>query len=335
MTPKRRFLAGLLGGRVDHAPAGSPTSVATLECMDLSGAFFPYVHQDGQAMAALAATAHTILGYDCIMPVFSVQQEAAALGCEMDWGQRESMPTARSHPWASPADVNIPADFFSRPSIRAVLEAIRLLRHEYGHRVAIVGKVIGPWTLAYNLHGVQDFLIKTILDPDVVRGFLDRLKQVTVVFGQAQIEAGADALCLADHATGDLVSARTYRDFLMPVHQQLVQELGCPLVLHTCGNTADRLEYICQAGFDAFHFDSKVPATTARAITQGRISLVGNINNPEVLLHGTPQEVYREALAALEAGVDIVGPECAIPLATPNVNLVAITQAAKDFVRTP
>jgi len=86
MTSKRRFLAGILGGRVDRTPVGSPTSVATVDQMHLTGAFFPDAHLDSAKMARLAAGAYEILGYDAIMPVFSVQQEAAALGCEMDWG---------------------------------------------------------------------------------------------------------------------------------------------------------------------------------------------------------------------------------------------------------
>ena len=331
MTPKRRFLSALFGGRVDRVPVGSPTSVATVECMDIAGAHFPDVHLQAGGMAALAATAHTVLGYDCIMPVFSVQQEAAALGCDVDWGRVDTMPVSRSTPWDSPDDVAIPEGFLEWPSIRTVLDALRLLRGEYGSRVAIVGKVMGPWTLAYHMHGVQDFLIKTILEPHTVRAFLDRLKQITVLFGRAQIDAGADVLCLADHATGDLVSAKTYRDFLLPIHRELTQELGCPTVLHICGNTTDRLGLICEAGFDAFHFESKVDAHAARRVASGRISLVGNLNNPETLLKGTPEQVYAESMTALRAGVDIVGPECAIPLATPNANLIAVAEAARDF----
>ena len=331
MTPKRRFLSGLFGGRVDRVPVGSPTSVATVECMEISGAYFPDVHLDGEAMAALAATAHTVLGYDCIMPVFSVQQESAALGCDVEWGKTDTMPVSRSAPWASPEDVHTPDSFLDEPPIRAVLDALRILRREYGERVAIIGKVMGPWTLAYHMHGVQEFLIKTILEPDIVRAFLDRLEHITILFGRAQIEAGADALCLADHATGDLVRPSTYRDFLLPVHQEITQILGCPTILHICGNTTDRLDFICEAGFDAFHFESKVNASTAREIMGNRVSLVGNINNPESLLHGTPQQVYQETMIALNAGVNIVGPECAIPLATPNENLTAIARAAEDF----
>ena len=42
-------------------------------------------------------------------------------------------------------------------------------------------------------------------DPGKTKLVLDRLKEVTIEFGLAQIEAGADALTLPDHATGDLV----------------------------------------------------------------------------------------------------------------------------------
>ena len=329
MTPKRRFLAGILGGRVDRSPVGSVTSVATVEQMAMTGSFFPDAHLDGEKMARLAAGAHDILGYDAIMPYFSVQAEAAALGCDVDWGNVENMPVERSHPWSDPDRVSIPADFLQRPSTKAVVDAIRILRQSYGHRVAIIGKVMGPWTLSYHMHGVQEFLIETILDPAKVHGFLTRLKEVTVLFGVAQIRAGADALCLADHATGDLVSGGTYRDFLLSYHKELTQRIGCPMVLHICGNTLDRLGYICQSGFDCFHFDSKVDAADAVREVGGRISLMGNVNNPDTLLNGTPEQAGESARYAMEAGVRVVGPECAIPLRTPLGNLRAIARAAQ------
>ena len=280
-------------------------------------------------MARLAGAAHDVLGYDAIPPYFSVQAEAAALGCEVDRGDRENMPVEHTHPWSDPEEVVIPDDFLERPSTKAVLDAIRILRREYGHRVAIVGKVMGPWTLSYHTHGLQDFLIETILDPGRVRGFLDRLKEVSVLFGVAQIEAGADLLCIADHATGDLIGPNTYRDFLLPYHQELTQRIGCPTVLHICGDTLDRMGHICRSGFDCFHFDSKVDASEAVREVDGRISLMGNVNNPERLLQGSPDQVAESASYAIQCGVQVVGPECAIPLRTPIENLKAITKVAR------
>lgn len=329
MTSKRRFLSGILGGRVDRPPVGSVTSVATISQMEMLGAFFPDAHLDPEQMAALAGGAHDILGYDAIMPYFSVQAEAGALGCEVDWGDRENMPVERLHPWASPEDVRIPRDFLQSPSTHAVLQAIRILRGRYGRHVAIVGKVMGPWTLAYHTHGILPFLKETIQDPDKVRRFLDRLKDASIRFATAQIEAGADLLCLADHATGDLVSPTMYRDYLLPIHQELTQQIGCPMVLHICGNTLDRMSYICESGFDAFHFDSKVDAKAAVEEVGEKISLVGNVNNSRTLLRGRPEQVYEEACYAIDAGVQVVGPDCAVPLQTPLENLQAITRASE------
>ena len=256
--------------------------------------------------------------------------EAAALGCEMDWGTLEDMPTARTQPWAEPGDVHIPDDFLSRPSIRTILDAIAILRARYGDHVAIVGKAMGPWTLAYHLHGLQEFLIETITDTDKVCRFLERLKEITVVFAQAQIRAGADVICIADHATGDLVSPQMYRDLLLPHHRDLTQRIGCPTVLHICGQTRTRMKYICESGFDCFHFDSRVDAHAAVAEVAGRISLMGNINNPEILLHGTPQQVAEQTRYARAAGIQVIGPECAVPLITPLANLQAITRAVEE-----
>ena len=43
---------------------------------------------------------------------------------------------------------------------------------------------------------------------------------------------------------------------------EIIKELGCPIILHICGDTTNRLEYIVEAGFDCFHFDSKVRTLT-------------------------------------------------------------------------
>lgn len=333
MSPKERFLRALNRQWVDRIPVGNPTSVATVESMEACGAYFPDVHLDAEKMATLAATGHEILGFDTIAPYFSVQQEAAAFGLKMNWGSIDTMPDVLEHPFENPEDIVIPPDFLERPSVRTVLDALRILKKEYGDYVCLVGKVMGPWTLSYHLHGTQNFLMETILEPDKVRRFLDKLKGVSVMFANAQFAAGADVVVVADHATGDLVSGTCYRDFLLPVHQEITREIEGPTILHICGNTIDRLDYIAQAGFKGFHFDSKVNPQRAHEIVNARIALIGSINNPVTLLDGTPEDVRREVFANCEAGIEIIAPECAVPLRTPNTNLRAIVEAVEEYCR--
>ena len=70
MTGKERVLAALKREPVDRTPICNPTSVATVELMDLVDAPFPEANRQPELMARLAATGYTELGFDTIMPVF-------------------------------------------------------------------------------------------------------------------------------------------------------------------------------------------------------------------------------------------------------------------------
>jgi [methyl-Co(III) methanol-specific corrinoid protein]:coenzyme M methyltransferase len=66
--------------------------------MDKAGVSFPEAHLDARAMADLALAGCEILGFDTVMPEYSVVQEAAALGAQVDWGDRDKMPDVKAFP---------------------------------------------------------------------------------------------------------------------------------------------------------------------------------------------------------------------------------------------
>ncbi len=191
-------------------------------------------------MATLALTGYELVSFDTVMPEFSVQQEAEALGCKVDWGHRDMMPDVKESPYKDFHNLEIPHDLLEKPSMRVVLDALSILKRQMGDQVAVVGKVMGPWTIGYHLAGVQNFLMQ------VGRGIRD-----------------AEA-------------------------KEAVERVG------------------------------------------DRISLVGNIDNANALFTGTPEDVYKQARYAIESGVNIIGPECAIPLKTPIENLKAISEAVRE-----
>ena len=57
------------------------------------------------------------------------------------------------------------------------------------------------------------------------------------------------------------------------------------------------------------------------------LALMGGVSN-YLLLRGTAEEVAAQAANAVAAGMDVIGPECAIPLTTPLENLKAVARAA-------
>ncbi len=349
MTGRERFLNALLGKPVDIQPVGGPTSLATYEQMRRLGIEWPEAHRQAEPIATLAELSYTEFGYDSIMPYYSIIMGAAALGAPIDWGgdpwefdkgtgkiiTGPRQPAVRPpNPWITPDDIQIPDDFLERPDSANIIESIRILRERHPD-AAIIGKVMGPWTLCYHMFGPQEFLIQVILDPDFVHTVLDRLRHVSVMFANAQVEAGADVITLADHSTGDLVRAETYRDFLMPVHQKITPRIKSPVILHCCGKTLDRMPYIKDAGFEAFHFATENDPHAAKKAV-GDFKLVGNVSNFVTLLSGRPEDVAVEVEDIVGAGVDIVAPECAVPPQISDANLHAVVTAARgEFMPDP
>jgi len=267
------------------------------------------------------------------MPVFSIIQESSALGCKIQWEQKDNWPTVRmSEPiWKEPEDIKIPADFFQHPDVTCVIDAIKILRRELGDEVAIIGKTMGPWSLAYLCFGVEPFLLMSLDDPDKTKHCLDGMKQLTIDYGTAQIEAGADAVTLPDHATGDLVSGEYYERYLRELHTEFAEEIPGHIILHICGRTVDRMDGIARTGMSAFHYDSKNKPQESMDVVGDRIALIGNINNPQTLFSRGPEEVRQEVFENLDAGIHMIGPECAIPLQTSIENLKEIPRAVQAW----
>ena len=332
MKPREIFLRALCREATPRPATGSATSIVTVDLMDKVGAAFPETHLDAEKMARLAAAGHTEIGFDNVMPLFSVCHESAAMGVPVDWGQADVMPTCRQPPYGIEDEVVIPDDLLTRDACAVALKALGLLKSWLGEEVAVVGKVFGPWTLGYHMFGVEEFLVNTLLNPDAVKRAMATLKEVTVRFGTAQVEAGVDALCLADHATRDVCSPAAYDEFLFEIHQELAARLPCPVILHICGDTSDRIPRIRETGFDCFHFDSKVPTAVARELAGETLALMGGTSNLDVIRTGTPELIREDVREKVAHAVDIIGPECAAPLDAPFENMRMLAAEAKTYV---
>lgn len=331
MTPKEIIINQLKKNKTPRKGVGNPVSSATIEQMEIMKSYFPEAHINAKKMFELSRAGYEVLGFDTIMPYFSVVIESQAIGCKVDWGKVDIMPRIIGKLWSSYNDIEIKKDFLSNNTVKELLKCLSILRNKYPD-MAIVGKVFGPWTLSYHFFGVEDFLIKTVTSATEVKDILNKLsEEVTIRFADAQIKAGADIITVADHATKDLCSPESYRDFLLPVHKNLAQEIKVPIMLHICGDTSDRIDYICQTGISSFHFESKVDACEAVRLANGRIVLIGNINNIKTLLFGNPVIVRKEVIKAIKCGIDIIAPECAIPLNTPLENLKEIVRVVHSI----
>ena len=330
MTPAERVRAALEGSDFDAYPVINPTSVATVEAMEQARAFFPSAHTNAMEMAVLATTGHDYYGFDSVAPYFSVHLEAAALGAQVDWSDAIHTPVITKKPIKRIDDFEIPQSFLHRTEFQRLLKACDILKKKYSGKVPVIGKVVGPWTLVYNLYGVENLVLDTILEPEKTKRLISEMTEIPLEFARAQFDAGADMITWADHATSDLVSAKIYEEFLLPVHIKAAEELqkAGPLILHTCGNVMDRLDCIAKTGFKLFHMDSRNDITAAVKQTGSAITITGCINNPVTLGQGTPAMIREEVEANIKSGIRLISPECALPASVSGKNLKCLVETA-------
>ena len=169
----------------------------------------------------------------------------------------------------------------------------------------------------------------TIKDPDEVGAILEGLMEPAVLFANAQSEAGADALCWGAHITADLIRPEAYPQFLRDIDRRLVAAIDGPLLFHCCGRTLDRIEHFNDSGMAAFHFESQNDPAEMKA--RAAMPLIGCVNNPETLLAGDAEDMRGEVYRALDAGIDMIAPECAVPLNAPMANVKAVADAVRAY----
>ena len=333
LSPYERVFCAINNKEFDVFPAINPTSVATVASMGFAKAHFPVAHTDPIKMADLASVGYSHFGFDSIAPYFSIHLESAALGATVNWQDANKKPTITHTPIKDVDSFSVPNNFFRSGYFQNLLKAITILKKQHNKAVPIIGKVMGPWTLAYNLYGVDNLTIDIILEPQRVAYLLKELYQVSITFAKAQFEAGADIVTWADHATADIVSAQIYEEFVLPYHKQgaaTLKKYG-PAILHICGNVMDRTDIIAQSGFPIFHMDSRNDVVKAQDTFGGRMQITGTINNPATLAHGTPQAVEKEVLINLKKGIKLISPECALPYTVPKENLLALVKTAHRY----
>jgi len=330
LTPARRALAAVLGGRVDYTPPANPLAQTTADLIRITKASWPKAHYDAKMMADLAAAPYEVAGVEAARPQFDISLEAEALGCKLDW-TKPDRPPVTGPAYTDPKDVTWPTDLESHARIPHVLEAIDILRKRYSGELPIIPVLTAPFTVAGHIAGVENLVLWTVTDPERAHKYIDAATDFCIEYGRLQTSYGAHILFPADpSASGDLISGETYKEFVLPYHRRLARDVGAPQILHICGNSKPLLPYVRETGFDAFSFDVKTPVWYARQVLGDKMSLLGSLDVIDLMPNGTPEQVYARTAECIRQGIDIVGSACDISYGTSLENLKAYVRAAKE-----
>ncbi|QIZ78563.1 uroporphyrinogen decarboxylase [Ferrimonas lipolytica] len=180
-----------------------------------------------------------------------------------------------------------------------VMDAVRTIRRELKGEVPLIGFSGSPWTLAtYMVEGgsSKDFA-KTkkmaFAEPQMLHMLLDKLADSVILYLNAQIKAGAQAVQIFD-SWGGVLSGPAYEEFSLRYMHKIVDGLirtyegkKVPVVLFTKGG-GQWLEAIADTGCDALGLDWTTNMHEARQRVGHKVALQGNMD-PSMLYAPVPR----------------------------------------------
>lgn len=115
-----------------------------------------------------------------------------------------------------------------------------------------------PLNVACNVIDISGFMLDTIMNPDEIKKFLNRITDLLIDFTHEQIKLIDDNLVWPGHGFASsrefsgigmsddnmlMMSGPSYADLVIPNNERFGNTFGGP-VFHSCGNWADRIKYI-------------------------------------------------------------------------------------------
>jgi MtaA/CmuA family methyltransferase len=329
----REVVMACLRGKPASRPAvlcpGGMMSMAVTEVMDAASAPWPAVHSDAEGMVRLAAAMQEATGFDNVAAPFCMTVEAGAFGAEVDMGNRTSQPHVVRPVLADDGSGGLPEPDWRGGRAGVLLKALDGLARRCPD-AAVIGNVVGPFSLLSMLAEPLMVLRWTRRRPEVVDGYLTAITSQLERFAIDQVNAGADAICIADPtATGEILGGALFGRFALPHLNRLARSIraaGAPVIVHICGDVTRLRGELFALEADAVSFDSMVELG-ALAAGGPPWRVMGNVS-AFALERGPAEAVEVRSRQLARGGVRLIAPACGLVPTTPVAHLRALRRGS-------
>lgn len=312
-------------------------------------AWLPFVGVHGGKLIGKSATEY-LQSADCIveglakarelyrpdgLPIlFDLQMEAEVLGCHLQWAD-EVPPSVTSHPLTSRSLEDLPEFDTEQGRYPIAKEALLRCTETMGRDVALYGLITGPFTLASHLRGSELFL-DMLTRPAEVHRLLNYCADVGCRAADFYLRHGADVVAVVDPMTSQ-ISQEHFEGFIAQPLNKVFAHVAANnglSSLFVCGDATRNLELMCRTKCDNLQVDENIPLDLLQNLAgKYNKSFGGNLKLTVVLLLGSEADCMLDAIRCIDlAGLRgfILAPGCDLPYATPERNLIAVSQMVHD-----
>jgi uroporphyrinogen decarboxylase len=195
----------------------------------------------------------------------------------------------------------------------------------------------GPGELASYLCGTTQLLFSLINDKKMAIGVLEKATKgiITWINSQLEINPFAEGLLLTDDIAG-MISKEHYDEFIFPFHKKIREAfLDLVIVFHNDTKSDHILGSIAKTGYEIFNFGKTTDIHKCKEDISDQICLMGNIDPLDLMIDGSQEDVYKNAIECLSLFSDKTGYILSVGgglnQGIPVENIHALTNAAKEF----
>lgn len=166
------------------------------------------------------------------------------------------------------------------PGLQRVLEATRLLKESVGDDVPIIGVAMSPFSLPVMQMGFEAYLNLLYGDPATRDHLLALNSQFCVEWSNAQLAAGATAICYFDPVSSPtILPPDMYRSIGFPLTQKTRQAINGPIAIHLASaRTIPIIGDVAEAGAAVIGVGFEENLSMVKAACRGRLAVLGNLN---------------------------------------------------------
>lgn len=234
-----------------------------------------------------------------------------------------------------------PPDIAAAAGLQRVLETIRGLKAAVGDTVPIIGVAISPFSLPVMQMGFDHYIELIYEQPERFAKLMDANIAFSVAWANAQLAAGATAICYFDPVSS---TTNIPRDLYLKTGQQVakraIAQIKGPTATHMAsGRCLPILGDIAATGTAVVGVSTLENLAELKAAAKQRVSLLGNLNGIE-MRRWTAQQAeaaVKDAIAKAGRGGGFLLSDNhgEIPYAVPEEVLLAIGDAVERWGRYP
>lgn len=187
----------------------------------------------------------------------------------------------------------------------AHLDGISGTKEAFGDSLCVGGRVAGPFSSVALVYGMGEGLVLMLDDAELFRATSEFFVEMMIMWGIAQLDAGADLIWLGDCvAASGFLSAQHYADFALEPAARVSDALrdhGGIVIYHT-GEADLRYAEVAADHFEIINLGEGIDMGQAKAAIGDRVCLSGNADPIKLMNCEDLGEVADEIAGIVEAG---------------------------------